>query len=98
MSEIQANFGQGSIMRLGATPTVKIETFSSGALTLDLALGGGIPRGRIIEARRCVQYTSSQLALLTRRARRSTARRAAARRRLRCTRWLPCKRRAALLR
>ena len=51
MSEIESNFGKGSIMRLGSAPAVKTETFSTGALTLDLALGGGIPRGRIIEAR-----------------------------------------------
>jgi recombination protein RecA len=51
LGEIEANFGKGSIMRLGAAPTQKVETFSSGALTLDLALGGGIPRGRIIEVR-----------------------------------------------
>lgn len=49
MSEIESNFGKGAIMRLGSAPAVAVDTFSSGSLTLDLALGGGIPRGRIIE-------------------------------------------------
>lgn len=49
MSQIERNFGKGSIMRLGDATKMKIETISSGALTLDLALGGGLPKGRIIE-------------------------------------------------
>ena len=36
-------------MRLGEQPQAFVETFSTGALTLDLALGGGLPRGRIVE-------------------------------------------------
>jgi recombination protein RecA len=49
LSQIERNFGKGSIMRLGDASKMKIETISSGALTLDLALGGGLPKGRIIE-------------------------------------------------
>ncbi|BAQ63779.1 RecA protein [Geminocystis sp. NIES-3709] len=49
LTQIERNFGKGSIMRLGDATKMKIETISSGALTLDLALGGGLPKGRIIE-------------------------------------------------
>ena len=36
-------------MRLGDATQMRVETISSGALTLDLALGGGLPKGRVIE-------------------------------------------------
>jgi len=49
LDQIERNFGKGSIMRLGDAARIKAETIPSGALTLDLALGGGIPKGRIIE-------------------------------------------------
>ncbi len=49
MDTIDKQFGKGSIMRLGDAPAISIETTSTGSLSLDLALGGGIPRGRIIE-------------------------------------------------
>lgn len=49
LTQIERNFGKGSIMRLGDATKMKVETISSGALTLDLALGGGLPKGRIIE-------------------------------------------------
>ena len=49
LSQIERNFGKGSIMRLGDATQMRLETISSGALTLDLALGGGLPKGRIIE-------------------------------------------------
>lgn len=50
LKSIQAKFGEGSIMKLGDTPKVDINTIPTGSLGLDLALGvGGIPRGRIIE-------------------------------------------------
>ncbi|MBW4652725.1 MAG: recombinase RecA [Kaiparowitsia implicata GSE-PSE-MK54-09C] len=49
MSQIERSFGKGAIMRLGDASRMKVETVSSGALTLDLALGGGLPRGRVIE-------------------------------------------------
>ena len=51
ISQIEKQFGQGSIMRLGdAAQKMAIEIISTGSLTLDIALGiGGIPRGRVIE-------------------------------------------------
>ncbi len=49
MSQIDRTFGKGSIVRLGDATRMKVETTSSGALTLDLALGGGLPKGRVIE-------------------------------------------------
>ena len=48
--QINKKYGQGSFMRLGSNKTVNVDVISTGALTLDHALGvGGIPRGRIIE-------------------------------------------------
>ena len=47
--QINKQFGDGAIRRLGDTKTVSVDLFSSGALSLDLALGGGFPKGRIIE-------------------------------------------------
>nr|BAF46292.1 DNA recombination protein RecA, chloroplast [Chlamydomonas reinhardtii] len=49
VDRITRRFGDGSIMRLSDSVTANIETFPSGSLTLDAALGGGYPRGRIIE-------------------------------------------------
>ena len=50
MSAITKQFGEGSIMRLGAGSHMNIETISTGSLSVDLALGiGGLPRGRICE-------------------------------------------------
>jgi recombination protein RecA len=49
MDQITKQFGDGSIMKLGDTYKVDVELLSSGALSLDLALGGGYPKGRIIE-------------------------------------------------
>jgi recombination protein RecA len=49
VEQIEKQFGKGSIMKLGEGHKIDVETFSTGALSLDLALGGGIPRGRIIE-------------------------------------------------
>ena len=46
LGQIERNFGRGSIMRLGDASRMKVETISTGALTLDLALGGGYPKGR----------------------------------------------------
>ena len=47
--QINKQFGEGAIRRLGDTSTVNVELLPSGALSLDLALGGGYPKGRIIE-------------------------------------------------
>lgn len=51
LSQIEKQFGKGSVMRLGDAIAVRdIEVISTGSLTLDIALGvGGLPRGRIIE-------------------------------------------------
>lgn len=49
LNQIEKSFGKGTIMRLGDATRMKVETISSGAMTLDLALGGGLPKGRIIE-------------------------------------------------
>ncbi len=49
LAQIERNFGKGSIMRLGDATRMRVETISTGALTLDLALGGGLPKGRVIE-------------------------------------------------
>ncbi|MBR2549992.1 MAG: recombinase RecA [Saccharofermentans sp.] len=50
MAQIEKQFGQGAVMRLGDKAQVEIDTIPTGALTLDIALGiGGLPRGRIIE-------------------------------------------------
>ena len=47
--QINKQFGDGAIRRLGDTKTVDVELFSSGSLSLDIALGGGYPKGRILE-------------------------------------------------
>ncbi len=49
MDQITKQFGDGSIMKLGEAKKVDVELLPSGALSLDLALGGGYPKGRIIE-------------------------------------------------
>ncbi len=49
LSQITKQFGDGSIMKLGEQSKINVELFSSGSLALDLALGGGYPKGRIIE-------------------------------------------------
>ena len=49
LSQIEKNFGQGAIMKLGERSKVKIETISTGSISLDRALGGGVPKGRVIE-------------------------------------------------
>lgn len=49
MEQITKQFGDGSIMKLGEAKKVDVELLPSGALSLDLALGGGYPKGRIIE-------------------------------------------------
>lgn len=49
IAQITKQFGDGSIMRLGADRNIDVELLPSGSLSLDLALGGGYPKGRIIE-------------------------------------------------
>lgn len=49
MDQITKQFGDGSIMRLGEAKKVDVELLPSGSLSLDIALGGGYPKGRIIE-------------------------------------------------
>ncbi len=49
LAQIEKNFGQGTIMKLGEKPKVNVDTISTGSISLDKALGGGIPKGRVIE-------------------------------------------------
>ncbi len=49
MEQIEKQFGTGSIMKLGEVHRSEVELFGAGALSLDIALGGGYPKGRIIE-------------------------------------------------
>jgi recombination protein RecA len=49
LDSIEKQFGKGSIMKLGEAHAVNVECTPTGSLSLDLALGGGIPKGRVIE-------------------------------------------------
>lgn len=49
MDQIEKQFGKGAIMTLGTAQVQKVATYPTGSISLDLALGGGIPRGRVIE-------------------------------------------------
>jgi recombination protein RecA len=49
LETIEKQFGKGSIMKLGDAHSTAVETTSTGALSLDIALGGGIPKGRVVE-------------------------------------------------
>ena len=49
LSQIEKSFGKGSIMKLGENKRAMIETISTGSISLNIALGGGIPKGRICE-------------------------------------------------
>lgn len=50
ISQIEKQFGRGSIMKMGADRIIDIPAISTGALSLDMALGiGGVPRGRVVE-------------------------------------------------
>src|SRR5437879_9145535 len=50
MSQIDKQFGKGSVMKMGERTNMGVEAISTGALSLDVALGvGGLPRGRVVE-------------------------------------------------
>ncbi|MFO7997353.1 MAG: recombinase RecA [Bacteroidales bacterium] len=50
LDKIEKSYGKGTIMKLGDSAVVPVETISTGSLTLDMALGtGGLPRGRVVE-------------------------------------------------
>ena len=49
IAQISKQFGDGSIMKLGEDHKVDVELLPSGSLSIDIALGGGYPKGRIIE-------------------------------------------------
>lgn len=50
LSQIEKNYGKGSVMKLGQRRAVNIEAIPTGSLGLDIALGiGGLPKGRIVE-------------------------------------------------
>ena len=49
LDSIEKQFGKGSIMKMGDSHKVKVECIPTGSLSLDIALGGGIPKGRVIE-------------------------------------------------
>ncbi len=49
LAQIEKSFGKGAVMRMGEHEHAHIETVSSGSISIDLALGGGYPKGRIVE-------------------------------------------------
>jgi recombination protein RecA len=50
LGQIEKQFGKGAVMKLGERTAMQVEAISTGALSLDLALGiGGVPRGRVVE-------------------------------------------------
>ena len=50
LSQIEKQYGKGSVMKLGDTSHMQVETIPTGSLSLDIALGaGGVPRGRVVE-------------------------------------------------
>jgi recombination protein RecA len=49
LDEIKDRFGEGSIMRLGEAKAMDVEFIPTGSISLDIALGGGVPKGRIVE-------------------------------------------------
>ncbi len=49
LESIEKQFGKGSIMKLGESQHINVETIPSGSISLDIALGGGLPKGRVME-------------------------------------------------
>ena len=49
LAEIKKKYGDGAILQMGDTSSMHIERFSTGSIGLDIALGGGMPKGRIVE-------------------------------------------------
>ncbi len=49
LHQIERSYGKGSILKLGESSSLNVECTSTGSLTFDLALGGGYPKGRVIE-------------------------------------------------
>lgn len=49
LNQIERSYGRGSIVKLGDADNMIVDSISTGALTLDAALGGGYPKGRVIE-------------------------------------------------
>ncbi|MBI4101041.1 recombinase RecA [Candidatus Microgenomates bacterium] len=49
VTQIEKQFGSGSIMKLGEAHAIDVETIPTGSLSLDLSLGGGLPKGRVVE-------------------------------------------------
>ncbi len=49
LAQIEKQYGVGAVMKMNETSSIAVTTFSSGSLSLDLALGGGVPHGRIVE-------------------------------------------------
>ena len=50
IKQLEKQYGQGTVMKLGQAPALNVEAISTGSITLDCALGiGGVPRGRIVE-------------------------------------------------
>jgi recombination protein RecA len=49
LNQIERSYGRGSIQKLGEAGNMVVASISSGALTLDAALGGGFPKGRVVE-------------------------------------------------
>lgn len=49
LAQIEKQYGKGAIMKMGEAAKLNVETIPTGSISLDIALGGGVPRGRIVE-------------------------------------------------